>query len=153
MKLIRINNTIVYIYPTFISWSSSATTVLEWVSNLWENIIDVQIRCRTLHMLLPGWLWLESTLSGFIIAVSWWRSLSLIFIIVIIDIFMILYVKEFIKMGNTPFEYSSRLDTCLKSMILLWSLFGFYLWLISKELQIGIWLCAWASLIFYESWF
>jgi len=27
-------------------------------------------------------------------------------------------------------------------MILLWSLFGFYLWLISKELQIGIWLCA-----------
>jgi len=38
---------------------------------------------------------------------------------------MILYVKEFIKMGNTPFEYSSRLDTCLKSMILLWSLFEF----------------------------
>jgi len=68
--------------------------------------IYVQIRCQTLHMLLPGWL--ESTLSRFVIIVSWWRSLSLIFNIVIIAIFMILYVKVFTKLGNTPFEHFSR---------------------------------------------
>jgi len=71
------------------------------------NIIDAQIRCWTLHMLMPEWL--ESTLSWFVITVSWWRSLSLIFNIVVIDIFMTLYFKVFTKMGNTPFKYFSRL--------------------------------------------
>jgi hypothetical protein len=44
----------------------------------------------------------------FIITVSWWQSLSFILIILIIDILMILYVKVFIKLGNTPFEHFSR---------------------------------------------
>jgi len=52
--------------------------------------------------------WLESKFSRFVVSVSWWRSLSLILIIVIIDILLILYVKVFIKLGNTPFEHFSR---------------------------------------------
>ena len=75
--------------------------------------------------------------SWFVISVSWRRSLSLILIIVIIDILVILYVKVFIKMGNTPFEhFSCRWNLCLRSWILIWSLFGFIYDLLGKWLKL-----------------
>jgi len=79
-------------------------------------------------MLLPGWS--ESTLNGFVITVSWWRSISLNFNIVIIDILMILYVMVFTKMGNMPFKYFSRLWYMFKVidtiMIYIWILTSTY---------------------------
>jgi hypothetical protein len=78
------------------------------------------IRLRTLHMLLSEWL--ESKLSWFIITVSWWRSLSLILIIVIIDILLILYVKVFIKLGNTPFEHFEQFS---RHCYIIWKVIKF----------------------------
>jgi len=66
-----------------ILWLTIVREVVEWVSNSWENSIDVQIWRQTLHILLQGVVREQTSL------IRHNRELSYILVIVIIDILLI----------------------------------------------------------------
>ena len=110
-------------------------SVIYSCNNHWWSILQVKNTCVLFLM--------HSTHK------NTWRSLSLFLIIVIIDILLILYVKVFIKLGNTSFEhFFSSLLYNLKVIKFNYTLFGFIYDLLRKRFESEVWL----HILWHEFW-